>query len=67
MALLLTRRRGQGVTVEIPKGDGTVDRMHLKFVQFQSGACRVAFDAPAHVTIIRDELIADSAKDGQRG
>lgn len=67
MALLLTRRRGQGVTVEIPKADGTVERMHLKFVQFQSGSCRVSFDAPSHVTIIRDELLADQPKDGQHG
>ncbi len=59
MALLLTRRRGQGVTVEIPKPDGTVDRMHLKFVQFKGGACRVVFEAPQHVTILRDELIGE--------
>ncbi|KZC30045.1 MULTISPECIES: carbon storage regulator [unclassified Rhodanobacter] len=66
MALLLTRRRGQGVTVEIPKGDGTVDRMHLKFVQFQGGSCRVVFDAPQHITIVRDELMADPIEEPKR-
>ena len=66
MASLLTRRRGQGVTVEIPKDDGTVERVHLKFVHFQGGACRVAFEAPQHVTIIRDELMADRGGERDR-
>lgn len=66
MALLLTRRRGQGVTIEIPKDDGTVERLHLKFVHFQGGACRVAFDAAQHVTIIRDELMADRGRGDDR-
>ncbi|WNL48390.1 carbon storage regulator (plasmid) [Dyella sp. BiH032] len=55
--LVLTLRRGQGVTVDIPHGEGEPESMHLQIEHVEKGEVRVAFEAPTHISIIRDQLL----------
>ncbi|KZC39876.1 hypothetical protein RHOFW510R12_01125 [Rhodanobacter sp. FW510-R12] len=64
MALLLTRRRGQGVTIDIPRGDGSNEQLHVRVVFVKGGQCSLRFQAAPHVTIIRDELMDEPMEAG---
>lgn len=60
--LVLTMRRGQGITVDIPTGAGLPDSMHLSIEQVEKGEVRLVFNAPNHISIIRDSLLRGGFK-----
>jgi len=60
--LVLTMRRGQGVTMDIPQGEGDPDSMHLTIERVENGEVRLVFEAPNHISIIRDSLLRGGFK-----
>jgi sRNA-binding carbon storage regulator CsrA len=67
MALVLTRRRGSGFTIEVPEAAGGSTKIHIFVSSVQGGQCQVAINAAQHVTIVRDELLEESALPAPRG
>jgi sRNA-binding carbon storage regulator CsrA len=61
MALVLTRRRGSGFTIEVPEAAGGSTKIHVFVSSVQGGQCQVAINAARHVTIVRDELLEESS------
>lgn len=53
MTLELTRRCGESISVRVP---GLDDPIRITFVGWHGRQVRLAFDAPPHVLILRDEL-----------
>ena len=56
--LVLSRKLGESVTIE---GVGTV---HV--VRCTNNGCKLAFDAPQNVNIVRSELLEESAGHGSK-
>lgn len=67
MALVLTRRRGSGFTIEVPEAAGGSTKIHVFVASVQGGQCQVAINAARHVTVVRDELLDESALPPIRG
>lgn len=67
MALVLTRRRGSGFTIEVPESAGGSTKIHIFVASVEGGQCQVAINAGRHVTILRDELLEEPSHPSMRG
>lgn len=57
--LVLSRRRDEKVLIKVPGMEGEIE---ITIVQIDQSRVRVGFTAPAEVTILRSELVAEDRK-----
>jgi carbon storage regulator CsrA len=50
--LVLTRKSGDSLTLEVPQADGTVTTIHIDWLDNK----RIGVEAPRNVSIVRHEL-----------